>query len=614
MIGLDIRSGDLVLRLDEATTAERRILSPYLASLAAHKTGDELIIRAKEDLWNVVRGLLTRCARNGIRVEASPSIQQLIKQLNTARESLKAAQIEHSQDSVLDRLTHFKRQLTPLQRDGAANMVRARNCANFSVPGAGKTTVALAAYEVAREAGIVDKLLVICPRAAFQPWEDEFDQCMSRDRHSARLTGSRDQRLDTYLHLDAIEVLLCTYQMAANDLDDLIALCRANKVFLVLDESHYVKRFDEGVWAGAVLGLATHAERRAILSGTPMPQSPFDLWSQFTFLWPGRNLLGNRYQFRRELESEGVGPMLGRIRPFFVRTTKAQLNLTLPDIKPDIVQLSPIQKQVYEAIAGQIRTEWPAHVHDQIDDWQRARTVRLMQAASNPALLSEFCYEFKIPPLSATGAPFEQLVQHYSDYEMPAKLVRAIELAQRETRKGNKLIIWSSFVKNIEMLYAMLKDVAPTYLVYGAIPRDFSEDIDRNREQQLRDFRNTNGPAILLANPAACGESISLHKECHLAIYLDRTFDCARYLQSKDRIHRFGMPEGVVARYLILVAEGTIDEVIEQRLGVKEDRMRAVFESADPVVGDLEIGEESELEQDDLEAVRRHLDQVLPTT
>jgi hypothetical protein len=45
---------------------------------------------------------------------------------------------------------------------------------------------------------------------------------------------------------------------------------------------------------------------------------------------------------------------------------------------------------------------------------------------------------------------------------------------------------------------------------------------------------------VLVANYAACAEGISLHKACHNAIYVDRTFQAELYLQSEDRIHRLG--------------------------------------------------------------------------
>ena len=80
---------------------------------------------------------------------------------------------------------------------------------------------------------------------------------------------------------------------------------------------------------------------------------------------------------------------------------------------------------------------------------------------------------------------------------------------------------------------------------------------------------------VLVANPAAAGEGISLHSVCHHAIYVDRNYNAAQYLQSEDRIHRFGVTE--VTHIEILVAEDSVDSSVTRRLGVKVARMARVL-------------------------------------
>ena len=82
---------------------------------------------------------------------------------------------------------------------------------------------------------------------------------------------------------------------------------------------------------------------------------------------------------------------------------------------------------------------------------------------------------------------------------------------------------------------------------------------------------------VMIANPAACGEGISLHKACHHAIYLDRTFNAAHYLQSIDRIHRLGLGEDIVTRIEILEAFRTIDSRVASRLKAKIDSMSMIL-------------------------------------
>ena len=66
---------------------------------------------------------------------------------------------------------------------------------------------------------------------------------------------------------------------------------------------------------------------------------------------------------------------------------------------------------------------------------------------------------------------------------------------------------------------------------------------------------------------------------CHNAIYIERSFNAAHFIQSKDRIHRYGLAEDVVTNYYYLISENSIDEVIEDRLSLKERRLLDLIES-----------------------------------
>jgi hypothetical protein len=79
----------------------------------------------------------------------------------------------------------------------------------------------------------------------------------------------------------------------------------------------------------------------------------------------------------------------------------------------------------------------------------------------------------------------------------------------------------------------------------------------------------------MIANPAAAGEGISLHRACQYAIYLDRTFNAAHFMQSVDRIHRLGSNQP--SRIDVLQASGTIDVSIQHRLANKINAMSQIL-------------------------------------
>ena len=90
----------------------------------------------------------------------------------------------------------------------------------------------------------------------------------------------------------------------------------------------------------------------------------------------------------------------------------------------------------------------------------------------------------------------------------------------------------------------------------------------------------------LIANPAAAGEGISLHRVCHDAVYLDRSYNATHYMQSVDRIHRLGLTEGTVTNVCIFQTTtpqglGSIDYSVSRRLGTKIDAMYQLLRDKD---------------------------------
>lgn len=101
---------------------------------------------------------------------------------------------------------------------------------------------------------------------------------------------------------------------------------------------------------------------------------------------------------------------------------------------------------------------------------------------------------------------------------------------------------------------------------------------------------------VLIANPAAAGEGISLHKAAHDAIYIDRSFVTTHYLQSIDRIHRLGLEEGVetniwIFQTLTPSGMGSIDHSVSRRLAQKLRAMQILLD--DPDLHEIALDEEN---------------------
>ncbi len=581
------------------------------------------------DIKETLTLIINHFEKYNINYKLDENSKNLIKEIEDSRndfEIIKKKGKEVKLNSVDEEIANlrkllkneFKRELTNKQFHSLSHLIAVKNGANFSVPGSGKTSIVIAYFHILRLSHIVEKLLVIGPASCFVPWESEYNECLGVSDCFIRLAGvSKRERKELYYEVGDKLLLLTTYHSAANDLIEIITTLRQYKCLVVLDESHYIKKPGGGKLVDAVLKLSKYATRRIVLTGTPMPNNVLDLWSQITYLWPRLLPLDNVQNYARELKSgnkdQNIKYAKDKIDPLFFRITKKQLDLPDPVYLTVICKLSPIQKRIY----GGIAEKYLSHIHespknrDELREWRKARFIRLLQVAVNPSLLIKSCTEFTLDKMDLSNVSIKKLIEHYSEYEKPEKIIKCCEIARDVAKEHGKIIIWSSFVHNLHMLANELKDLNPV-VIYGGVPYSSTDDEDFNREKLIEKFRFDKKCKVFIANPAACAESISLHKECHNAIYLDRSFNCAHYLQSLDRIHRLGLKKTDKTNYYLLLAEGTIDECVNDRLDEKIDNMNRVLEGDMPAISSGYWEDESfiESEKDD-DIVTRHLNNVV---
>jgi len=241
----------------------------------------------------------------------------------------------------------------------------------------------------------------------------------------------------------------------------------------------------------------------------------------------------------------------------------------------------------------------------------------LLEAATNPALLTgrtpdQGAIPFRYPSLAVpAGSSLGNLIARYHRHEIPLKFKKLAVMVAENAARGRKTLVWSNFVGNLLTLERMLAPYEPA-LVYGGVPMVDGPIVPgvRTRESELARFRSEPECLVLLANPAALGEGVSLHEVCHDAIYLDRTFNAGQYLQSVDRIHRLGLPSETETRVSFLITSGTIDERVGDRVALKAERLAAMLDDPDLVTMALpdeeEYGEAIE-DLGDLAALFAHL-------
>lgn len=524
--------------------------------------------------------------QNSVRITLDDDIKPLLAQANSDTKAFQratAAGFEPiSEVELAERLAsgRFKRELRDFQEEDLRHLLGLSHGANFSVPGSGKTTVAYAAYEAERLAGRVRRMLVIGPLSSFGSWRDEADESFAEAPVIHRFDGGA-------IPPDA-EVVLVNYQRLATGYDRLAAWVTAEPTLVILDEAHRMKRGWDGQWGTACLNLAYLAQRRDILTGTPAPQGPKDFIALLDYLWPG--------QARRILPASSLvsqpspdasHQVAKAIKPLFVRTNKADLKLPKMTFDPLIVPLTGLHRDIYMALKNQYAGSLGMNQSTRRDLLEMGRIVMyLLEAATNPKLLTAGYLEgsdpdvFRHPPLEVPeGSDLAELLLRFPEFGTPEKFKELVKLVNFNIEHGRKTLIWSNFVRNLKTLERMLAAANPA-LIHGSVP-PYAEPGQPSRETAIESFRHDDACRVLLANPAAMSEGISLHRECHDAIYLERTFNAGQYLQSLDRIHRLGLPPDTETRITFLITDETIDKTIDRRVRGKAKRLGEMLDDAD---------------------------------
>lgn len=532
------------------------------------------------EVLGVIREFGSASVQNALNFRLIPSarsrekVAAFVAETKKARRSKDTLVLEIDEAEIQPRLDAlgFKRQLKPFQLRDLARLLSLPHGANFSVPGAGKTTVTFALSLLAARAD--DHLLVIAPKAAFPAWRDVVGECVGEDAPLTSkeefivLSGSEEQN-DALLRSGGRRFIM-SYDLLVRQQALIASYLSRQSVHLVLDESHRMKAGLGSQRGAFLINVASTPVRRDILSGTPMPQGANDMASQLGFLWPGQ---GFDLQIQR-----GISPrqVLGDL---YVRTTKHELGL-----KPAIrhfydVPMAEGQLALYGVVKNEILRQISKAISDNSPDFLSARksVMRLLQLSANPTLALQAMTK-DLREISSGIA--DQVVEEGASLKMREVCAHARRLA----KEGRKTVIWTIFTQSILDLERILADLNPVSL-YGAIPTGEASD-PSTREGRLATFHSKPDCMTLIANPAAAGEGISLHTVCHDAIYLDRSYVSTHYLQSIDRIHRLGLPPDVdtnihIYRTKAPAGLGSVDLSVSRRLAQKIHGLEHLLDDQD---------------------------------
>lgn len=403
----------------------------------------------------------------------------------------------------------------------------------------------------------VMRTLILAPTVVCHNWVDEFALHSQIPRNQIRVmlkSGSdRVKRVG-----GSSPILITNYeslQMKALQ----AALAAWPLELLVCDESHKLKN-PTGVRAKAAMQLARIATHRYILSGSPVLNSPMDLFSQFCVLDRGQTFGGNFFAFRARYFYDANAAMPKHIhfpnwkpRPgaeaelssavarktFHIKKSEC---LDLPPLVKKIVKvpMSPPQASLYE--------EMKKHFLTYVGSRACVTNIALTKVLRMQQILSGHL-------------PLDDGTMHRITDNPRAKALEELLETYAET---SKVIVWAVWKEDYKVIRAALANLG---LKHVELTGETKPD---DRRDNIKVFNEDPDTRVLLGNPGAGGIGINL-TAASVAIFYSRTFSLESEIQAEARNYRGGSEIHSSILRIDLVSPGTIDEIIQQALANKQD-------------------------------------------
>lgn len=544
----------------------------------------------------------------------SPSVNNYIekKEMYLYSRAKLGVELKNQDEKLRDKFNDFAnvvnskmtRKLRDKQMWDSFFMCLMKKSGNFSVPGSGKTSSVLGVYAYLKSRGLVEKIVMIGPKNAFGSWIDEFEVCFDQKEklkvfnvHDTSYKSVSERRRALKYDVSNRNLILINYESIGSYREELIELI-SSKTLLVFDEAHKVKRID-GNHASNALAIAQNSPYTIVMTGTPIPNSYSDTYNLFNILFNDeyREFFNFSINMLKNPTKDDVEFINKKIQPFFCRTTKKELSV--PEANEDVI---------LDHMATQNENELLRILQLKYRKNKLALLIRILQMETNPKLLlkSLELSDFKCildDTVEISEIDFvdysETVKELINEINPTSKIKECIKIVRQLVELENPVIIWCIFKDSIKSLSKSLERIGiKTKCVFGEVPL-------QDRQKIITDFKDEKFK-VLITNPHTLAESVSLHSICHNAVYFEYSYNLVHLLQSKDRIHRLGLPQNQYTQYYYLQThyqcvdgEFSLGEQIRIRLEEKEKVMLEAI--------DNNILESMPTNEEDLECIFKNL-------
>jgi SNF2 family DNA or RNA helicase len=447
--------------------------------------------------------------------------------------------------------------------------------------GTGKSRTAIETLRAKfSERGHLLPTIIFCPQIVISNWRDEWGK-YSRVPESrvVSLVGPGKKRLEKFAECTAKSrewIFVTNYEsLLMADLFSAMSLWCPQ--VLVFDEAHKCKTpGTKRSKAAAKLAnpKGTDKPYTYILTGTPILNTPMDIFQQYLIMDGGLTFGSNFWLFRAKyfkdrnahmpkdkkyplwevmtIQKDGIDGLREINEKIFKRGMRVEKKDCL-DLPPEVsviikVEMSPTQKRLYVEMKKDFITFYKSKACTA--QLAITKALRLMQITSGIVSVTDETHEEK-----------EVIVEVLDD---TPKLAAVKELLEEITESGGKVLLWAVWQKNYEQLAEVCKALSLDYVeIHGGIS-------EKQKNENVARFKSDPNCRVFIGHPGSGGIGINLTVAAY-SIFYSRTFSLEHYLQARARNHRGGSKEAGhenITHY-DLVCEGTIEELAIQKLANK---------------------------------------------
>jgi superfamily II DNA or RNA helicase len=406
--------------------------------------------------------------------------------------------------------------------------------------------------------------LIVMPNSILLNWQQEVRRFAPRITAVIYHGTKRNFEQAAEAHL-----ILTTYATVRNDIRKFE---QQEFAYIVLDESQRIKNTGSQI-SKAVMML--NGRHRLALSGTPVENNIFELYSLYRFLNPA--MFGTEEEFRRDYadpitrggDSTAAEELKLKVYPFLLRRLKSEVLEELPEKIEQVipVEMSPQQAALYE----QRRVFYLAEIKRSIAAEGIMKARFLMLTAMN-----ELRQIASIPENKSGGRVLSPKVGLLGDY------------LEEAVGNGHKALVFANYLGAIERIGEELESRGISYLqMTGAT---------RNRGAVVESFQNSDEFDVLLMTLKTGGVGLNLTAADYVFLF-DPWWNAAAENQAVDRVHRIGQKNSVFSYKLI--TRGSIEEKILQ---LQQNKL-ALVESLIESEGSRSQGEGKMLREEDIDFI-----------